>query len=125
MLVAASQDNPQLLPRPLWDEVHAAIPTPPFLVWATNSEVQTSFRKALAEAVFGPAPAEVKPAPGPTKDLPIIVMDLVLPNLGARGSPSAQGRGESTSAIQRARALGLPPVAVDSLRETADGGGGP
>jgi hypothetical protein len=127
MLVKASQDNPQLVPRTLWDEVHAAILSPPFLVWAANAEVQSSYRAALAEAVFGPAPAKPEALPDPTKDLPQVPMDIVrsslFPNLGPLEYTSA--RGESSRVNQRARALGLPPVAVSALRETADSARGP
>src|SRR6185295_6158738 len=53
LLIEASQRDQGILPLVLWQQVHATLATPPFLIWAVGADVQNQFRQALAEAVFG------------------------------------------------------------------------
>jgi len=53
LLVKESQTNREIVPLPLWRQVHAAIVAPPFLIWSADDAVQKEFREALAKAVLG------------------------------------------------------------------------
>ena len=54
LIVEGSQHTPKLVPLSLWQKVHAMVSMPPYLVWSVNADVQGEYRRALAEATFGP-----------------------------------------------------------------------
>jgi hypothetical protein len=126
MLVKESQRNPAILPLALWQQVHAAIVAPPFLIWSADDAVQKDFRKALAEAAFGAPTAEATAAPAGAA-APAAAMAMPAAAMAAPGgvetlpAPATAAEPPPPRA-NLAASLGLPPVAMAALaREFAAG----
>ncbi|HEX7200449.1 MAG TPA: hypothetical protein VF213_13270, partial [Dongiaceae bacterium] len=126
MLVKESQRNPAILPLALWQQVHAAIVAPPFLIWSADDAVQKDFRKALAEAAFGAPTADATAAPAGAA-APAAAMAMPAAAMAAPGGVETL-RAPATAAepppprANLAASLGLQPVAMAALaREFAAG----
>jgi hypothetical protein len=126
LLVKESQSNPAILPLALWQQVHAAIVAPPFLIWSPDDVVQKDFRKALAEAVFGASATDSTTAP-PGAAAPAAAMAAPAAAMAAPGTVDmhdvpAAGTEPPPARAKSAASLGLPPVAMAALaREFAAG----
>ena len=126
LLVKESQRNPAILPLALWQQVHAAIVAPPFLIWSADDAVQKDFRKALAEAAFGASAADPITAPAgaaaPAAAMAVPAAAMAAPGAVDMHDVPAAGAEPPPPRSKSAASLGLPPVAMAALaREFAAG----
>ena len=146
LLLDASQDHPELISPTLWKKVHVRAAVPPYLVWCPDEAVQASYLRELEKTVFNEraSPALASPpssslekttrtkrssfesfAVGANKasrrraarrperaniPFPEVPQQAPAP-VRAAGSVSEQ------EIARRARAFGLPPAAVEVLRQ--------
>jgi hypothetical protein len=127
ILVKASlRSDPKLIPLSLWQQVHATLSAPPFLLWATDTAVQLDFRSALAGALYGPKEKSLRGSalpqnmsagpPGETATREAEELQptgLKLESLERLVSSGASGSLAQFS--KRVDALGLPAVALAAL----------
>ena len=140
MLVEASRTNHRLVPAGLWRRVQAEREAPPFLCWAAEEKARAAYMTQLARTVF--APRADPPAPSAESHAASLALPTSAPALAgqheaglappratplsAPAAPPARRQAEPASratigvreAVERAAALGLPPVALKALRET-------
>ena len=145
LLLNASQDRSELIPSALWKKVHVRAAAPPYLVWCPDPNVQAAYIEELAKTVFhkrlSPALA-TSPSSSVARVTHAIQsgleglasralrgfgkigigtsMDARLPDpLGIpQQAPAPAPSGVSDQEIvRRARALHLPPAAVEVLRQ--------
>jgi hypothetical protein len=116
LFVAASQENPTLVPISVWQQVHAGLLAPPFLSWSTDRAIQQHFRKALAEAAFArndrrdPLPPPV-PAPLKQAAAAFAPMANFAANIATAAAPKA--------VAETAKAIGFVSDAVGQAASAA------
>lgn len=122
LMVAASQDVPDLVPLPLWRRVQARVASMPYLVWSADTVVQTSQNEALRETLLRETRDGMPPAsPAQEKPTPMAAFQAA----GLSGRPeqrsgsrhsSKAGPSEVSAAMHaHGKTLGLPPAAVAAL----------
>ncbi|MDQ0473449.1 caspase family protein [Labrys wisconsinensis] len=134
LIIAASQDQPGLVPLSLWQRVHALAPVPPFLAWSVDAAVQADYREALADIAFGERPAETGEVSAESFE-PILKRPFgvrkgarpqsALESLESFAAEPAPRKPRATAAEarglrSRAAALQLPPAALRALRRGHD-----
>jgi hypothetical protein len=141
LLLNASQERPDLIPSELWSMVHARASAPPYLAWSPDAVVKAAYAQELANALFRERPS---PAAGNPPNSLRTIAHAVQAELGGLASRVTKGLGRITAPIEttpsmppssapqqfplpgpanipeqevsrRARALHLPPAAVDLL----------
>ena len=119
LLLDASQDHPELISPVLWKKVHARAAVPPYLVWCPDEAVQAAYRQELEKAVFDerPSPALASPPPSSFEKVTGAIRSLASRAQQAPAHAPAPGGVPEKEIARRARALHLPPAAVEVLRQ--------
>jgi hypothetical protein len=146
LLLDASQDHPELISPSLWKKVNVRAAVPPYLVWCSDEAVQAEYLRELEKAVFHeraspafsspPSSSLERTTPANQSSFESFSIDV---NEGSRRraarrpertdipfqefsqqapSPvSPAGSVSEREIARRARAFGLPPAAVEVLRQ--------
>jgi hypothetical protein len=106
LLVRAAKERPDLVPRSLWDKVHATTGVRPFLVWAADRPTREAHLKALRTRL------EVVPT---TRSQPARVSASRAFSMGPESSSGASG-GAAMGAFLQPKAA-APPVSAVTIAD--------
>lgn len=130
LMVAASENNPSLVPASLWDRVRAAMSISGLLIWATDTATRNSHAQQLQNWVREmTAPAAAEPASAAAGEN--VVLESMMSPVSASAGPLRRlrnmtpiGKIRSKAAklvklepAELARKLGVPAAAMSELLE--------
>jgi hypothetical protein len=112
LLIEASQNNPALVPKKLWDRIQAQSSLPPYLVWASDAESKAASREAIVEALLQVAAAAVPALAGKPAHAELLQFGRALAD---RPEAKPLKKAILAAAAQAASRLQVPPSVIKSF----------